>query len=164
MAGHSAGGGAIAGFGDDAQVLIPLASGGVEAGAALVSTLVMGGTADSVVPYSAQQDGFGSSPASKRLVGIENAGHLTFSEICSLSNAAGEDLLEIASAAGVCGAQFAGVLFQCSPDLVADAVGWDIIDFATSAALEETLHCSSVGENFAQLQASYPDVAEYQEE
>lgn len=164
MAGHSAGGGAIAGFGDDAQVLIPLAAGGVDPGAALVSTLVMGGTADSVVAYDGQQNGFASSPAPKRLVGIENAGHLTFSQICSLANAAGEDLLEIASAAGVCGAQFAGVLFQCSPDLVADAVGWEIIDFATSAALEETLHCSSVGENFADLEASYPDVAEFQEE
>lgn len=161
MAGHSAGGGAISGFGDEAQVLVPLASGGVDPGGALVSTLVMGGTADSIVAYSQQQGGFASSPAPKRLVGIENAGHLTFSQICSLTNAAGDDLLEIAEANGVCGAQFAGFLFQCSPDLIADATGWEIIDYASSAAFEETLHCSSVGANFDALQELYPDVSEY---
>ncbi len=164
MAGHSAGGGAISGFGTDAQVLIPLASGGVDPGDALVSTLVMGGTSDSVVAYAQQQAGYGTSPAPKRLVGIEGAGHLTFSQICSLSNTAGDSLLEIATANGVCGAQFAGVLFQCSPELIADATGWEIIDYATSAALEETLHCSSAGDNFAALQATYPEVSEFQQE
>lgn len=164
MAGHSAGGAAIAGFGGDAQVLIPLAAGGTMPGDALVSTLVMGGTADSVVAWSQTMGGYAASPAPKRLVGIAEAGHLTFSEICSLANTAGEDLLEIAAANGVCGAQFAGVLFQCGPELIADATGWEIIDAATSAALEETLHCSSAGSNFDDLQQRYPDIAELQVE
>jgi len=163
MAGHSAGGGAIAGFSDDAQVLVPMAAGGTEPGSALVSTLVLGGTADSVVAYSQQQSGFESSPSPKRFVGITDAGHLTFSEICSLRNAAGDDLLTIANDNGVCGAQFAGVLFQCSPDLIPDAEGWAIIDDTTAAAFEETLHCSDVGSNFADLQERYPQVAEYLE-
>lgn len=151
MAGHSAGGGAIAGFGDAAQVLVALASGGVTAGSELQSVLVMGGTDDSVVDYAQQQQGYDGSPAPKRLLGVAGGGHLSFSEICSLQNAAGDGLLEIATAAGVCGAQFAGFLFQCSDELIADADAWALIDFATSAVFEETLQCSPIGDAFAEL-------------
>ncbi len=48
MSGHSAGGGAIAGFGDRARVLIPMAAGGAEEGQALASTLVLGGLDDGI--------------------------------------------------------------------------------------------------------------------
>lgn len=161
MAGHSAGGAAIASWGDRAAVLVPLAAGGTQAGATLRSTLVMGGTADSVVDYGAQQDGYGTSPSPKRLVGIAEGGHLGFSEICSLANAAGDDLLEVATAAGVCGAQFAGLLFQCSPDLIADADAWAIIDYATTAAFEETLQCRDATAAFDAIAARFDGVAEY---
>jgi alpha-beta hydrolase superfamily lysophospholipase len=163
MAGHSAGGNAIAAFSSDAQVLVPMAAGGTEPGTELRSTLVLGGTADSVVAYSQQQSGFADSPSPKRFVGITDAGHLTFSEICSLRNAAGDDLLTIATDNGVCGAQFAGVLFQCSPDLIPDSEGWAIIDTTTAAVFEETLHCSGAGANFADLQERFPQVADYEE-
>jgi len=63
----------------------------------------------------------------------------------------------------VCGAQFAGLLFQCSPELIPDMEGWAIIDYATAAVFEETLHCSDVGSNFAELQERFPQVADYQE-
>ncbi len=148
MAGHSAGGGAIEGFGGDAQVIVPLASGGVSAGSALQSSLVMGGTDDSIVDYAQQQAGYADAPAPKRLVGIAAGGHLSFSEICSLENAAGDDLLTIATDAGVCGAQFAGFLFQCSDTLIADPEAWAIVDFATAAAFEETLQCADIGDAF----------------
>jgi predicted dienelactone hydrolase len=148
MAGHSAGGGAVAAFGDDAQVIVPLASGGVTAGGALQSVLVMGGTDDSIVAYTQQQSGYADAPSPKRLVGIAAGGHLSFSEICSLKNDTGDDLLEIATTAGVCGAQFAGFLFQCSETLIADPEAWAIVDFATAAAFEETLHCGDIGDAF----------------
>jgi hypothetical protein len=148
MAGHSAGGGAVAGFGDVAQVIVPLASGGVADGNALQSVLVMGGTDDSIVDYSQQQTGYADAPSPKRLVGVAAGGHLSFSEICALENAAGDDLLTIATAAGVCGAQFAGFLFQCSDALIADPEAWSIIDFATAAAFEEALQCADIGDAF----------------
>lgn len=164
MAGHSAGGGAIAGRGDDAAVLIPMAAGGTTAGAALVSTLVLGGTADSIVAYDQQLTGYASSPAPKRLVGLAEAGHLAFSEICSLHDDAGQNLLEIAEAAGVCGAQFAGFLFQCSDALLPDADAWAIVDHATSAVLDETLHCRDIGAAFDQLPTLLPGVAEVRQD
>jgi pimeloyl-ACP methyl ester carboxylesterase len=164
MAGHSAGGNAISDGGEDAQVVVPMAAGGVSAGAALQSTLILGGTADSVVQYDQQVSGYESSPAPKRLVGLDGAGHLAFSEICSLSNAAGQDLLEIATENGVCGAQFAGFLFQCDDALLPDADGWEIVDFSTAAAFEETLHCSDIGAAFDEIEQRFDSVSEFRSE
>lgn len=163
MAGHSAGGSAIKGGGGVAQVLIPMAAGGVSPGAALKSTLIMGAQADQVVNYDSQSDGYAESPARKRLVGISNAGHLAFSSLCSLRNAADQDFLEIAAEFDVCGAQFAGALFDCSDTYTPDATNWAITNYATSAALEETLHCSDAGANFASIQSKFPEVGEFLE-
>lgn len=163
MAGHSAGGGAIKGFGNVAQVLIPMAAGGVEAGDTLESTLVLGAQADTVVAYSGQQSGYDSTPPRKRLVGIANAGHLAFSSLCSLKNAEGQDFLAIATEFDVCGAQFAGVLFDCKPTYTPDAINWQITNYASSTVLEETLHCADVGDKFAGLQDRFPDVGEFKE-
>jgi len=163
MAGHSAGGNAISGAGGAARVLIPMAAGGVSEGAALESTLILGGLSDQVVAYSGQQSGFDSSPAPKRLVGIADAGHLAFSSLCSLKNSQGQDFLAIAEANDVCGAQFAGFLFDCAPEYTPDAVSWEITQFASSAVLESTLRCTDAADNFAELQTRFPEVAEFQE-
>ena len=163
MAGHSAGGRAIEGFGTDAQVLIPMAAGGTQFGPALLSTLVLGGTADSVVAYTQQRDGYAESPSPKRFVGIADGGHLTFSEICSLHNAAGDDLLTIANDNGVCGAQLAGFLFQCSPELIADADGWALVDYATAAAFEEMLHCRDADDAFATIEQRFPWLIDFEQ-
>jgi len=170
MAGHSAGGGAIENSGEVAQVLIPMAAGGVTAGAALRSTLVLGAQADKVVAYGSQQSGFESSPAPKRLVGITNAGHLAFSSLCSLANADGQDFVEIAGEFDICGAQFASALFDCLDTYVPDATSWAITNYASSAVLEETLHCADIGDAFASIagiagiMAKFPEVGEVLEE
>jgi hypothetical protein len=140
-----------------------MAAGGVSAGAALRSTLVLGAQADQVVDYSGQQSGYASSPAPRRLVGISNAGHLAFSSLCSLRNAEGQDFLTIAEEFAVCGAEFAGLLFDCDEAYTPDATNWQISNYASSAALEETLHCSTAGDNFAGITARFPEVDEFQE-
>jgi len=145
-------------------VLIPMAAGGVEAGAALKSTLVLGAQADQVVAYTSQQSGYDSSPARKRLVGISNSGHLAFSSLCSLANADGQDFVEIAGEFGICGAEFASFLFDCLDTYTPDATSWEITNYATSAVLEETLHCASNGDAFAGFMAKFPEVDELLEE
>ncbi len=162
MTGHSAGGMAVGPYSDVAQVIVPLSAGPtVPGGAALRSSLTLGGTADTVVPYSSLQSGYAASASPKRLVGITNAGHLVPSEICTASNTAGQNLLEIAAEAKVCGAAAAGFLFQCSDELLTDETGWAIVEYATSAVFEETLHCSEMGTaNLEALVSVYPDVAE----
>ncbi len=163
MAGHSAGGGAISTFGGVAQVLIPMAAGGVDMGEALRSTLVLGAQADKVVAYSSQQQGYETSPAAKRLVGIANAGHLAFSSLCSLQNAEGQDFLEIADIYDICGAAFAGALFDCLPSYTPDPINWAITNYTSAAVLEETLHCGDASQHFATLVERFPDVGEFQE-
>lgn len=163
--GHSAGGAAVAPTGDVAQVVIPMAAGGVEAGASLQSSLVLGAMSDSVVAFSSQLDGYESTPPRKRLVGIANTGHLAFSEMCALRNAAGDDLITIAQANDICGAQLASGLFQCDESFLPDADGWDIIHFASSAVLEETLHCEpEASAELGLIKGRYPVVLEFREE
>lgn len=163
--GHSAGGGAVAGTGDYASVVIPMAAGGVEASATLESSLVLGAMSDTVVAFSSQVDGYDTTPPRKRLVGIANTGHLAFSEMCALRNAAGDDLVTIAQAAGVCGAGLASGLFQCDESFVPDADGWDIIHFASSAVLEETLHCEpQAAAELGLIKGRYPVVLEFRED
>jgi acetyl esterase/lipase len=162
--GHSAGGAAVATTGDDATVVIPMAAGGVEAGTRLASSLVLGAMSDSVVAFPGQVDGYETTPPRKRLVGIANTGHLAFSEMCALRNAAGDDLIAIAQANDVCGAGFASALFQCDERFVPDADGWDIIHFASSAVLEETLHCEPrASAELATIEGRYPVVQEFRE-
>jgi hypothetical protein len=161
MAGHSAGGSAIANRGDEARVLVPMASRGTSEGTALVSTLVLGAQDDAVVPYGQTKAGFDASPSPKRLVGISPAGHLTFSSLCAIENSDGQDIVEIGTARDVCGLGLAGALFDCEDSYLEASLGWTISNEAASAAFEEVLHCKPErGEVFGGLQARYPEVVE----
>ena len=162
MSGHSAGGGGISGYGGQAMVLIPLASSGVQAGAALKSTLVMGGQVDSVSNYTQQQNGFNSSPAPKRLVGIANAGHLNFSDICSVGKDKG-GLLAIAQRYMVKNANLAGFLFDCRDTQLPPEQGWPLINRATTAAFESVLMCSTTAVKSFEAVKTDPNVGEYRE-
>jgi hypothetical protein len=166
ISGHSAGGNAAANQSDKpgVRVSIPMASGqAVGATPMLASSLLLGGLADGVVNYSSTQNGYEGSPTPKRLVGIENAGHLAFSDICELTNADGQDILEVALEAGVCGAQFAGFLFDCDPSFIDAATSGRIVNYATTAVLEQVLKCVEGPDLFAEF-PSEPGVAEYLEE
>lgn len=164
LSGHSAGGRTVESLGDLAQVLIPMAAGGTNPGSMLQSSLVLGGTADSVVDYQSQVDGYEASPSPKRLVGIDNAGHLAFAELCTLQNDEGQDLLEIAAEYDVCGAQLAGGLFQCSDTLTPDEQSWAVIDHVSTAVLHEVLHCQDATAALQDLQNRFPVVAEFRQD
>lgn len=166
VSGHSAGGSAAANQADKPgmRVSIPMASGQpVVANPAIESSLFLGGNADGVVPYSSTQSGYAGTAAPKRLVGIENAGHLAFSDICEIENDEGQDILEVAVEADVCGASLAGFLFDCSDSFVAPEIATAIINHSSTAVLEEVLKCQD-DDAFAEFEASYPDVAEFLQE
>jgi hypothetical protein len=162
MSGHSAGGNAITGYGGQAMVLIPLAAGGVTAGAALKSTLVMGGQVDTIANYTGQQNGYNSSPTPKRLVGVANAGHLNFSDICAVGKDKG-GLLAIAQKYMVKNANLAGFLFDCKDTQLPPDQGWPVINRATTAALESVLMCSSTAAKSFDAVKTDPNVGEYRE-
>jgi hypothetical protein len=166
VSGHSAGGSATAGFGNRAQVLIPMAAMGTSAGSTLKSSLIMGAGMDGIARYSGQQMGYASSPTPKRLVGIGgNAGHLAFSDLCAIGAAQG-GILKIAQDHGIMVSPLIAALAQdgCKPGQLAPDLGWHIVNFATSAVLEETLQCSSSSAaQIANIATAVPNVQEYQE-
>ena len=167
VSGHSAGGSATAGFGNRAQVLIPMAAMGTTAGSTLVSSLIMGAGNDGIAGYSGQQMGYSSSPKKKRLVGIGgNAGHLAFSDLCAIGADQG-GILKIAQDHGVMVNPLIATLAQdgCKAGQLAPELGWHIVDFATSAVLEETLQCSpSSAAAIAGIATAVPNVQEYQQD
>ncbi len=164
-AGHSAGGNAVSMLGDEAQVIIPMAAGGVTDGSAVTSRLILAALSDTVVPFASQSSGYDSASARKRLVGIANTGHLAFSELCSLQNAAGDNIVEVGVQYDVCGTQLAGGLFQCDETFTPDPESWDIIHFASSAVLEETLHCEpNAVAPLEFIQGTYPVVLDFREQ
>ncbi|MCH9681850.1 MAG: hypothetical protein K0V04_10485, partial [Deltaproteobacteria bacterium] len=164
-AGHSAGGNAVSGLADEAQVIIPMAAGGVPDGSAVQSRLILGALSDTVVPYQGQTSGYMDASPRKRLVGIANTGHLAFSELCSLRNDAGDNIVEVGVQYGVCGTQLAGGLFQCDDSFTPDTDSWEIINFSSAAVLEETLHCEpNATAQLGLIQGIYPVVLEFFEE
>ncbi|MEZ4298594.1 MAG: hypothetical protein R3B70_26820 [Polyangiaceae bacterium] len=164
MSGHSAGGGGISGFGatPGVRVLMPLAAGGADPSPTLESTLVMGGQNDQVVDYSKQVEGYDASGPHKRLVGVANTGHLFPTDLCWMTNPQGQDIVETAQMYQVKNAGFASALFDCPEGQLARDKARDIVNYATTAALEESLTCKA-GDPFAELQALHPDVFEYKE-
>ncbi len=166
VAGHSAGGSAAAGAtGKPGVRVVAALAGGASAadGPALERVLFMGGTNDNVVQFSRVTSAWTGSATPRHLVGIGGAGHLVFSDLCETRNAAGKDLLAIASDYQLCGASFAGLLFDCNPEYVGGQVGWDITNYATTAAFESVLHCSTSTRGLDSVDDAYAQVESYME-
>ncbi|MCB9563949.1 MAG: hypothetical protein H6708_26430 [Kofleriaceae bacterium] len=164
VVGHSAGGGAAAAAAGKpgVRVVIPLAANAATQQAGdLEQVLYMGGMADGIARWDNVQNVYQQSATPRRLVGIANAGHLVFSDLCETRNAQGQNLLEVADEHQLCGAQFASFLFDCEPTYLDAATGWDIVDAATSTVLETTLQCRDDLPDLAGIAATYPDVGAY---
>ena len=166
MTGHSSGGSAISDAGDIAAVLIPMAADGVVPGPMLKSTLILGALDDHFVPFSTQQDGYRASPARKRLIGLSNAGHLAFSDVCAIGRDKG-GLLKIAADHGIDVSPIVASIASdgCMPNQLAPERGWVIIDAATSGVLEETLQCKDpMTQRMSTMKQTYPEVGDYEEQ
>jgi pimeloyl-ACP methyl ester carboxylesterase len=166
VVGHSAGGGAAAAASGKpgVRVVIPLAANGSTAPAdGLEQVLYMGGLSDGIAMWSGVQSAWEGSATPRALVGIANAGHLVFSDLCDTLNAEGEDLIAIANEHGLCGANFASFLFDCSPTLIDPEIGHTIVNHATSTVLESALQCRDDLPELSDIVNAYPDVAEYDE-
>jgi len=141
--GHSAGANTATGAAslDGVQVVISMAGSGSTDVSGLNSALFLGGMADSVVSFSQTQAAYEATSAPRRLLGVSGGGHLIFSDICELTNDDGKDLVEIATEAGVCGTQFASLLFDCAANTIPPADSSAIVKMASTWELETQLHC-----------------------
>jgi hypothetical protein len=165
LAGHSAGGGAISGFGNRSgvRVLLPMASRGV--GAGTKSAFIMGGMDDGIAQYSQVKQGYSSAQKKKRLIGLTKAGHLAFSDLCFIGRDKG-GILQVALDHGIQVNQLISSLAKdgCNPGQLTAEKGWAIINYATAAVLEEALLCGSPPPNLGDIKSKFADVGEYAED
>jgi hypothetical protein len=165
LAGHSAGGGAIRGYASKAgvKVLIPMAAGAAPMGGN-AWTLMMGGKDDTIAMWNNVKGGYDQATGRKWLVGLDKAGHLAFSDLCWIGRDQG-GILDIAVKNGV----EVNMLIQrlakdgCEEGQLDPAKGWDIINYATSAVLEEALACGTGTSTLSMIQSVFPEVSDYAE-
>lgn len=149
---------------EDAPVKVVVSLSGNAASEAEVSFLALAGTADRVVQASASEAAFDASGTPRRYVALENAGHLAFSDLCETRNDDGNNLLVIAQDEGVCGAELAGLLFDCDPAQQEAALSRAIVRAATSWVLEEALHCTRHSRSFLETLGALEGVAASRED
>jgi len=167
VVGHSSGGLAAASLGSvpGVRVIIPMAAGGVEAGAYLRSALVMGADEDKIARINGQQMGFSTSPKPKRFIALENAGHLAFTDLCQLVPKQG-DLLSLMKQHDVSVPWYIESLGHdgCEQTQMPAQISSSIISYATTAAFEETLQCKPrAREKLAATRDLFPGVKEFKE-
>jgi hypothetical protein len=166
LIGHSAGGNAVASLSglEGVEFVVPMAAGGTQNGPDLKGSLIMGAVNDKVVAYSRQQSGFNASPSPKRLVGIANAGHLAFSDLCALKNGDGEDMVTVAKNYKIANAGFATGLWDgCAPGQIDPAKARVIVNYTVAAGAEEVLQCVDRSDSFKSLKGRYKEVTEFKE-
>ncbi len=166
VSGHSAGAGAAAAASTKPGVQVVLSFAGAGATAASTSlkqTLYLAGASDMIASWNRVKMAWNDSPTPRRLIEIGNAGHLAFSDLCQTKNPAGKNLLQIATDNSVCGAQFAGFLFDCNDAFIPGQTGWDVVNYATSSVLESTLQCHAGSPDLANIKTALPAVTDYLE-
>jgi dienelactone hydrolase len=166
ISGHSQGAQNSAQFATkpNVQVDMPLADLGgtaVPSTASLKSVAIIAGMSDSVVQYSSDQSAYSGSPMPKRLVGITGGDHLDVTDLCWLTNDSGQTAIQIAQQYGVCGAGLLAALAKCGT-LSPATIGPQIVNYVTTAALEETLHCQDRSAAFSALKGKYSQVGDFQ--
>jgi hypothetical protein len=166
MGGHSLGGQATADSAGNTQnvqiaiTLAPLGGGTLTGSQNLKSALQITGTADGVTGYSTTWYPVAQTPI-KRMIGILGAGHIDVSDLCKDKNDAGLRSIDVANKDGVCGAAAISGLAQCGDDPASEEQAPLIVGYATTAALEETLHCQDRTAAFDMLQSKFSTVSTF---
>lgn len=188
VAGHSQGAclAALSSTLENVKVVIPMSgTTPVSSSSTLESIMWVAGMDDAVIGYqtdlignivcpNAQFGGnkgaFNMSPGPpdviKRIAGITGGGHLVPTDLCQ-TNAQGRNAVEEAQADGVCGIDTAVViglpaLFDCGTISMED--GLHAVNYATTAALEETLQCRDRSAQFANIQTNVPEIGDFVED
>jgi hypothetical protein len=121
------------------------------------------------LPATSNVDGYDNSPGApdvkKRLVGITGGGHLVPTDLCQ-KNMQGRNAIEEASLDEVCGVDTAVIiglpaLFDCGVEGFDWQKGVEAVNYASTAALEETLQCKDRDAAFETMQAAVPLIGDY---
>ena len=136
---------------DTGAVMIPMAGGGTDKRADSYSSLIIGGEKDTVVKGD-QAAGYKTSPSPKRHLGVANAGHETYSDLCWMAPDQG-GICGVGSSCKVVGSKLfepladQGCRFaKTDPNaktMLLPEDAWPIVRYATAAVFEETLMCDT---------------------
>jgi dienelactone hydrolase len=111
--------------------------------------------------------GYNASPGppqvTKRLVGIQGGGHLVPTDLCQ-TNAQGRNAIAEAKQDGVCGIDQAAIigltpLFDCGTIKLEDGIA--AVNYASTAALEETLQCTPRQKAFDDMKTKIPAITDF---
>ncbi len=164
LVGHSLGGAVVARLGGrpGVDVVVSIAEGGIEPAGRRFRSLVIGGNRDAVEEYAQQVEGYAGTPRPRRLVGLAGAGHMAASDLCAT------DFYTQIRRHQVKLSGFAARMVRrgCADGTLPLQRGWQVIAYATSAALEEPLDCpGGSAEALAGIGKRFPaEVAEYRED
>jgi dienelactone hydrolase len=130
----------------------------------LIGNVVCPGNPGPAISNVAAYNDSPGAPTIKRLVGITGGGHLVPSDLCQ-KNAQGRNAIEEAQQDGVCGISSAVIiglpaLFDCGT--IEMEKGIEAVNYASTAALEETLHCKNRDAQFTNLRTNLPQVGDFQ--
>jgi hypothetical protein len=190
LSGHSVGGCTVAALAADTnvQVIIPLSSAApTPASSSLKSTMYISGMSDTVFGYAtgggvgdfvctnanagsvtdAYTNSAGPPAIKKRLVGITGGGHLVPTDLCQ-KNADGNNAIQVLHNHHYCGVDSVAIiglpaLFDCGAAGFDWQVGLKDVDYASTAALEETLMCQDRTAQFANIKTAVPTVGDFKE-
>lgn len=160
MSGHSWGGKVV---GESAgepgvQVIIPMASTGVNPSPTVKSAMIMGAMDDYVLGWETlTYPAYKATSQPKRLLGLPNAGHMIFSDMCTvvaLAPSANVELDPMIEHMATDGCNIFGETRFFDQDLA-----MDIIRYASAGVFEETLQCSpTAGEMVDNIKNEYSDI------
>ncbi len=187
LSGHSQGGCMSAFLSSsipNVRISVPLDASELAAGSDLESVLFVGGMSDNVISYAGisigsivcpgllgnQMGGYNNTPVPskgvgiKRIVGIEGGAHMVPTDLCRATDD-GDQLIPVMQERGVCGVNTAviiglPILVECGT--ISPEDGIRAINYVTTAALEETLHCQDRTEAFNDLMTKVPHIGDYQ--
>lgn len=137
--GFSEGGWSAGRMGNDpgVRVVATLPLGEAERGDWVESVLVMIGTEDSVISPTGKNilNRTTLKTAKNRFYVLPNAGHMVFANACSIIEYAPEYGIDM------------GIITPfanngCGPEYLDELLGWEMVEYATTGVLEETLTCS----------------------
>ena len=167
MSGHSAGGNAAAQFGDapGVRTIISMAAGGVSDGEYLKSSMVIAANADGVVNYGSSRNGYRDTAGPKRFGGIDNTGHLAFTQLCFIGRDFG-GVIPLVKSYGIDVPSFFLSLGTdgCGESFTSSEDGWHAIDYLSTAAFEETLQCSAAATDALSRAGNVDFVVDFEED
>lgn len=142
IAGHSLGNLLATGVADRPEVAVRIAMAGLAAPDGTASWLALAGDHDSIAYAADAAETFRGQPARSRLGVVHGAGHLAFSDLCTLGADRG-GALAIARAHGVGIPEILALLATdgCRPTDAPFASTAPVIRALTTGVLEETLRC-----------------------